>query len=102
MLDRFISKWYRRLMRPKPNQDHRQLTPQECQQLSAGTQDLEYPLSVTEAERIEEDVWKRPLKYGTPAEAIAAMQRRITDLRTDKAQILDTLDAYRFQQNHEN
>jgi hypothetical protein len=70
----------------------RQLTPEECQRLSDGTQDLEYTLSVTEAEQMEEDIHQKPLKYGTPAQAMAAMERRLVEMRQSKAELLNTLD----------
>jgi hypothetical protein len=117
---------------PDPSDTLQQLTPQQCAELSAATQDLPHVLSVTDAEQIEEERFGgKPLKYGTPGEAVAAMERRIAEMRAEKAKCLDTLedctddrrqdllkdldqlnqqiadtqarlDAYRFQQDHEN
>jgi len=93
---RFWRRWYGRLMRrdphEQPEQPERQLTPEECERLSAATQDLAYPLSVTDAEQVEEEVHGKPLKYGTAGAAADAMRRRLRELRQQKAQLLNTLD----------
>lgn len=68
------------------------MTPEECAKAAAQTQDLAHPMSVTDAEQIEEESFDKPLKYGTPAEAIAAMERRIADMKAEKAKTLSTLD----------
>jgi hypothetical protein len=49
-------------------------------------------MSVTDAEQVEEERFGKALKYGTPAEAIAAMERRIAEMKAQKAQCLNTLD----------
>ena len=76
----------------QPEQPERQLTPEECERLSAATQDLAYPLSVTDAEQVEEEVHGKPLKYGSVGAAADAMRRRLRELREQKAQLLNTLD----------
>ena len=122
---------------PAPPALDPQLTPEECQRLADATKAEATPgkpweiLSVTDAEQIQEDVHGQPLHYGTPSEAIAAMERRIAEMRAEKSQLLTTLDdcpatarpalerdlaelnqrlaatasrleAYRFQHRHEN
>jgi len=95
----FFGRWYGRLMRrtppmpdPQPDDPLRQLTPEECARLSSKTQDLPYPLSVTDAEQIEEEVHRAFLKYGTAHAAAVAMVRRIAEMKAQKAQLLNTLD----------
>lgn len=75
------------------------MTPEQCVRFAAQTQELAqqenlpYSLSVTDAEQIEEERFDgKPLKYGTPAAAIAAMERRLADMRTNKAQLLSTVE----------
>ena len=85
---------------PLPDDDPlRQMTPEQCARFAAQTQELAkkenlpYSLSVTDAEQIEEERFDgKPLKYGTPAAAIAAMERRIAEMKAQKAQLLNTLD----------
>jgi len=77
---------------PQPDDPLRQLTPEECARLSSKTQDLLYPLSVTDAEQIEEAVHRAFLKYGTAHAAAVAMVRRIAEMKAQKAQLLNTLD----------
>ncbi len=116
---------------PEDDREDRQLTPDECARVSDQTQDLAFSLSVTDVEQLQEEVFGKALVYGTPAEAIAAMERRIAEMRKQKAEALNTLDdcsdslrepllkqidelnqqiaatqarldAYRFQQDREN
>ncbi|HVM50965.1 MAG TPA: hypothetical protein VMU04_23255 [Candidatus Acidoferrum sp.] len=72
----------------------RQLTPEECARFAASTKDLPKfgQLTTTDAELSEEERCQKPLQYRTTAEAIAAMKRRLADLRREKAEILDLLD----------
>lgn len=109
------------------------LTPEECRRIAASFSDLppDSRLSAEELEQLQEHLHGKPLRYGTSGEAIAAMQRRLLALATDKAKTIDALetapadllpilntdladlnsqiaelrrrlDAYRFQQRHEN
>jgi len=75
------------------------MTPEACARFAAQTQELAkkenlpYSLSVTDAEQIEEERFDgKPLKYGTPAAAIAAMERRVAEMRANKAQLLSTIE----------
>src|SRR6516162_736073 len=79
---------------PKKNPLHtdQQLTPDQCGQVAESFSDLppEYQLSAEDLEWIEEDVHGKPLRYGTPQQAIAGMERRIAKLHQDKAKALET------------
>ena len=110
-----------------------QLTPEQCQQTSAGLTELapQNPLGTEDLEMLEEEVHGKPLHYGSPGAAIAAMERRLSTLQAQKAKNLaaqegcdpslrptllsdleqlnreiaaaqQRLDGYRFQQRHEN
>jgi hypothetical protein len=71
-----------------------QLTPELCRQLSESFADLppQFQLSPEDLELMEEEIHRNPMRYGTPAEAIAAMERRISQLRQDKIATLETLE----------
>ncbi len=49
-------------------------------------------LPAEELELIAEEVLQAPLKYGDPAQAIAAMQQRVAMLNRQRAALLDCLD----------
>ena len=78
---------------PIPGLD-RPLTPAECQAMSEAMRDLPplYQITPQECEILQEDVFKRPMKYGEPFSAAAAMKARIAVLLMHKTQTLDTMD----------
>ena len=72
------------------------LTPEQCAELAASFKDLppEYQLSAADLEAIEEEVHGKPLQYGTPAEAVAAMERRIAECNARIKACIDAIEAY--------
>jgi len=73
----------------------RPLTPEECKEVADSFADLppEYQLSAEDLEMIQEETFgPGALRFGSPEEAIAAMQRRLRFLKAQKARALNTLD----------
>jgi hypothetical protein len=117
---------------PIPGID-RPLTPQECKRLAESFGDLppKFQLTAEDLEILQEEQHGAAQHYGTPLEAMAAMERRLAILKKQKSLALDVLgdcaqdvrrtlmgsladlncqiaaaqerlDHYRFQQRHEN
>jgi hypothetical protein len=78
---------------PIPGID-RPLTPAECKRLADSFADLppQFQLSAEDLELMEEEGHGKAMRYGTPQEAIAAMQRRLAGLTRQKAETLNALD----------
>lgn len=72
----------------------RPLTPAQCAQVAESLKDLPplYQLTAAELEMIQEEVHGKPLRYGEPAAALAAMKVRLGVLLAEKRTLLDTLD----------
>ena len=70
-------------------------TAEECKETAKSFSDLpkEFQISAEELEMIQEEAQGKPLKYGTPAEAIEAMERRLAVLNKNKAQTIAALEA---------
>jgi hypothetical protein len=118
----------------KPKSPDLTQTPEECKKTAKSFADLpkEFQMPAEELEMVQEELQGKALKYGTPAAAIEAMQRRLAlfkknkaktslaleecedaHLRKDLKEELKTLnkeieaaqtrlDAYKFQQTKEN
>jgi len=78
----------------KPKSPDLTQTPEECKKTAKSFADLpkEFQMPAEELEMVQEELQGKALKYGTPAAAIEAMQRRLALLKKNKAQTISTME----------
>jgi hypothetical protein len=85
-MDRFEKPETDKLIQPQ--------TAEELKKMAKSFTDLPegFQISAEEMEMVQEEVLGKPMQYGTPAEAVEAMQRRIAVLKQQKAEILNAIE----------
>jgi hypothetical protein len=70
------------------------LTPKECGELAESFADLppEFQLTAAQCEMLEEERLNKLMRYGSPREAIEAMEQRLLLLKAQKVKAVNTLD----------
>jgi hypothetical protein len=79
----------------KPKSDDLIQTPEELKNTAESFTDLpkELQISAEELEMVQEQVHGKPMRYGTPAQAIEAMKARLKILNQQKSKTLSALET---------
>jgi hypothetical protein len=92
-MDRFEKPETDKLIQPQ--------TAEELKKMAKSFTDLPegFQISAEELEMVQEEVLGKPIQYGSPSQAVEAMQRRVAVLKQQKAELLNAIENCENKEN---